>query len=269
MATASSRSVTLCQICFEEVQHRFEWPAMKTGNGDYIRTENCGHPTCQGCMALHIKARVEELRVADIRCPALGCSSAIFEQDVKRLATAGVLSDEVQARFAELRARDYTTRAKELSSELCKTSSVEEYAVVRQLWESTRLCPRCSVAIQKSKGCNSFYCICGHRFNYDAAPRAVGDGQQHFGRTITLAEHLGISIDEAQMYGERKVYFKAGRLSAAVGVSMELACQLVKRAQSGDEEARQLIRKARSWQRGAQAGQLGRTDLSSVEQSTS
>eukprot|EP00444_Apocalathium_aciculiferum_P023687 CAMPEP_0183434862 /NCGR_PEP_ID=MMETSP0370-20130417/65161_1 /TAXON_ID=268820 /ORGANISM="Peridinium aciculiferum, Strain PAER-2" /LENGTH=243 /DNA_ID=CAMNT_0025621693 /DNA_START=47 /DNA_END=778 /DNA_ORIENTATION=- len=234
-----------CQVCFEAMTKRLALPELKTGNGDILRSADCNHPICTACLAGHIAARVEQQLVC-IRCPAVDCTNRLFEQDLKRLVTSSELSQEVCDQFAEICSRDYGARAKEFAD--CMTRTLEDADIqnVRRLWETTRLCPRCSVAIEKSHGCNSFYCFCGHHFNYDAAPRAVGNGIRRFGHVLTLAKDLRMPVREAEKFGEWKVFFKAGRIAGALGISLEEACELHKKAESGDEDARAEIRRARA-----------------------
>merc|ERR1712187_548958 len=113
----------------------------KTGNGDVLRASDCGHMICRECMASYIVARVEEQRVFGIRCPSVGCKNELYEQDLRRLVQGGELAREVFDRFIEFRSRDYTTRVKDFTDEAAETSI--DYALLRQLWHTTRLCPRC------------------------------------------------------------------------------------------------------------------------------
>lgn len=118
---------------------------------------------CQTCIASYVTARVEENRVFGIFCPFEGCKNELYEQDIQRLVQASALKSEVSIQLAKLRKQDYTSRL----SEACESlGSMGEQSQLR----SMRLCPRCSVIIQKSSGCNSFGCICGHKFRYDEAP---------------------------------------------------------------------------------------------------
>lgn len=236
-----------CLVCFEEVKVRLALPELKTGNGDIFRSTDCHHPVCQTCVASFVVARVEEQRVFGICCPAEGCRTELHEQDVKHLVENGALDPAVRDKFIAYRSRDYTERARGFAQTMMKSGlQPEDYDVLRSLWQSTRLCPRCSLTIQKSGGCNSFYCICGHHFNYESAPRAVGEGIKNFGRVISLAEWLRIPVDEAQRFsGDWKLYFKAHRTAAALGLDLEEARELHVKACEGDEIARTKIRIAR------------------------
>jgi len=194
---------------------------------------------------MYVAARVEEQRVFNVRCPHEGCGAELFEADLKRLADCGLLDPAVPARFTDLRARDFTARAKEFTETSPHNLNVD-YATLQRLWETTRLCPRCSLAIERSQGCNSFYCICGHHFNYAAAPRAVGNGIKNYHRVISLAQSQSMPLHEAEKYGQDiNMYHKSSKIAAQLDLSVDSAHELLKKAMAGDDEARARIRKAR------------------------
>jgi hypothetical protein len=232
-------------ICFERVQERLELPKVTTGNGDVLRESDCGHAICRACMAKYVTVQVEEQRVYNLHCPAVGCRTGLFENDLRSLARQGTLEDKVVDRFVEFRARDFTARAKGFT----ESATLQDRELLRVLWESTRLCPRCKVAIEKSLGCNSFYCVCGHHFHYDKAPRAVGNGIRKFQHIMDTAETLHMSLkealDEVEKVGGGRIYHKACRLRKASGMSLEHAVDVCKRAQQGDAEARAVIQRSR------------------------
>jgi len=232
-----------CQICFEEMTERLQLPQTKTNNGDVLRAADCGHEICCSCMAKHVAVKVEEQRVFCMRCPMVGCKNDLFEKDLRNLVTKGALETTIVDRFVELRARDFTARAQNLSDVV--PGRQEDYDRVRRLWETTRLCPKCNVAIEKSQGCNSFWCICGHHFDYAKAPRAVGQGMKNFSYIITMAELLCMGLDEAERVGEWKLYFKARRLQEGLAVPLDEAVNICKRASKGDADARAAIRRLR------------------------
>lgn len=70
--------------------------------------------------------------------------------------------------------------------------------LLQTLFRTTRCCPRCCVIIEKKEGCDSFGCICGHRFNFAEAPRFFGQGIRSF-------DHIGC----AYQYGEPSESFVA------------------------------------------------------------
>lgn len=247
-----------CQICFEETDKRFALPGLKTGNGDVLRKQDCQHPICQECLAHFVTARVEEQLVFHVRCPFEGCTNEIFEQDVKRLtaATPASLLESVANRFAELRARDFTAHASSLRETWSSLIKEDNYELIQKLWQSTRLCPRCSLVIERSEGCNSFYCVCGHHFDYASAPRVVGNGIRNFGDVVDLAKRLKVPLEQAQNYGLRGEDWRkaraaasadlVGRTAAETRLSPVDAWELLQQAKTGDVQAREKIRRARN-----------------------
>eukprot|EP00928_Gymnodinium_smaydae_P099745 TRINITY_DN9601_c0_g1_i1.p1 TRINITY_DN9601_c0_g1~~TRINITY_DN9601_c0_g1_i1.p1 ORF type:complete len:313 (+),score=45.93 TRINITY_DN9601_c0_g1_i1:177-1115(+) len=232
----------LCEVCFEMQTERLAMPRHQTGNFDVVRAGDCNHPVCRSCMVHYLKVRVAEQTVFKIRCPHANCSNEILEDDVRRLAKEGHISDDVREKFVELRRRDYSERAKELT-ETCASGDLD---LVVELYKSTRLCPRCSLIIQKASGCNSFYCTCGHHFNYESAPRLIGNGVKNFSYVIRLAKKYGLTICEAMKYGgDSRKYDKVSRLASMARLSMEDAFDLDTRSRNGDIEAQKRIRQLR------------------------
>ena len=229
----------VCEVCFEPKPLRSKqcWPRIVTGNGQVLRAGDCGHDVCAECMTGYLTSRVAEGSVFGIRCPHPGCTNEICEADAKRMAPAAVAQ-----RFAELRARDFSARAQEIAE-----GATADYGYLKILWETARLCPRCSVVIQRSKGCDHFYCVCGHSFNWQQAPRPVGGGMKKYSRVISLAESLGISLSEAERIGggKSKLFWKGQQLATTMGCSPDEATEIHKRAFKGDQLSRDLIRAAR------------------------
>jgi hypothetical protein len=185
-----------CLVCFEERTIRLPLPTLATLNGDVLRAADCNHPICRDCIAKFVAARVEEQRPFGIRCPFEMCKNELYEQDIEVLVNSGALAPKVGERLAELRKQDYTSRLSSLT-ELTQTHSAEDYKLMRRLWSSTRRCPRCNVIMERSEGCDSFGCICGHRFNFLKAPRGCGDGVEDFDSVMQLAADFDMSLNDA------------------------------------------------------------------------
>jgi len=253
-----------CQVCFEEKDQRLPLNKLATGNGDILRSADCQHPICQACLATFVATRVQEQFVFNVRCPFEGCVNELFEQDVTRLVGAGAIEPSVSERFAELRARDYTARAQSLSEELtdCKMAVVQkeqDLDLLQTIWQTTRLCPRCSLIIERSHGCNSFYCICGHHFDYATAPRVFGNHIRRYSGVIDVARTLRLSLQDAERYGgdarslgkawtrERALaaHCHVSRIAREARLGMDDAWQLYQQAASGDKDAQRQIRAAR------------------------
>ncbi|CAK0890316.1 unnamed protein product [Prorocentrum cordatum] len=272
-----------CEVCFESKENRLPLGKLATGNGDVIRGSDCGHNVCIECTSAFVKARVEEQLVFGIRCPHDGCRNELYEKDIEQLARDGLLEDAVRERFCELRSRDYAARASSFSEDVHGDNP--DYSTIRRLYESTRLCPRCKLVIEKSHGCNSFFCICGFHFNYQSAPRIVGNGISRYDKVLDFAEKHGLALREVEkavgsgdracrvldfaerhglalsvvrgLSGHLGLYEKAQHLACQVGVAFEdpgadehlrevEALDLQIRAFHGDSAAREEVRAMRA-----------------------
>jgi len=57
--------------------------------------------------------------------------------------------------------------------------------------------------MEKASGCDSFGCICGHKFNFANAPRGCGDGIHDFNSVINLCKSQEVSVAKAmQIVGD-------------------------------------------------------------------
>jgi hypothetical protein len=229
-------------------------------------------------MAAWVTVRVEEHHVFGICCPAEGCRTEVFEQDVRRMVDSGVLLGAVCDRMSELRSRDYTARAHEYADSFHKRLTdlrqAEDGAcdfqqtlrvTLQELdyWMKApwRLCPRCHVMLQKSHGCNSFSCICGHRFDYGMAPSPCGLSLEEITlirRAIRWSEK-GASFKEAELqisawsgnasaleqFRRRRADRKVSRIAALLNVTCADAQEIITRAKAGDSEAMARIHEAR------------------------
>jgi len=233
----------ICEVCFERRSDRLPLNELKTGgNGNVLRQNDCGHGICRECMAAYVTARVDEQRVFDVRCPHPGCKNELFQQDLTKLA----LPVGVCEQFAKLRTQDYSQRAKELKETLLRDAAA--LGKTREISNMARLCPRCSVVLQKSEGCNSFFCICGHHFQYDKAPRIF---PVHTLRALRIADKFDKTLDEAELLVGQG-FLKFMRVASQLGVPWEEARDLQRRAQGGDKAAMEQIRAARAQKRAAQ-----------------
>jgi len=232
-----------CQICFEERSSRLELPLLSTGNGDMLRPGDCNHPVCCECTSKYVRVRVEEQRVFNLRCPLDGCRNEIYEKDLQRLVDEGALSADVYHRFGELRARDFSARVMSFDDMVPQTE--DDVQLLLRLREM-RLCPRCKLVMQRSEGCNSFFCICGEHFNYATAERPVCSGVKKSKWVIDLARGQQLTLATAAKFsGDIHLFKKSRRTAAQLGLSCEQAMVLHLRAQEGNIGARTLIRKGR------------------------
>lgn len=230
-----------CQVCFETCKNRLALPKLATINGDVIRGDDCGHPVCQECMASFVTARVESLQVFGIFCPIEGCKNELHEQDVAKLVEGGALKPEVADQLAKLRKQDYTSRLADISDDLSLIKGIK----------SMRLCPRCHVIIERKSGCNSFGCVCGHRFRFDSAPslKDIESSLSAFRKDIAVHHNM------SQADASRKIltacctkgikrYDRVLKLAKSRQVSLEMA-ELHEQALLGQQAALEQLEAAR------------------------
>lgn len=117
---------------------------------------------------------------------------------------------------------------------------------------STRLCPRCNVIIERSQGCDSFGCICGHTFHYSSAPRVTGFGLQNFDKVVDRAVQLQLPLNAVVQHARVcsqiclliKKYDQIKSLVTSTGLSFASA-ELALRARNGDQAAIKQLRQDR------------------------
>lgn len=237
-------SIFCCSVCFEQRSSRLALGKVTTGNGEILRAADCEHPICRECLASHVRVRVEEQRVFGLRCPAIGCSCELYEKDLRSLVDFGNLPAEVCERFVELRARDFTARVR--SFETMAVRGDEDVEFLETL-RTMRRCPRCQLLLQRSQGCDSFYCICGTNFNYSQAEPGIGGKSKSWSRTIVLAREEHLSVAQVAEFASRPHRLHRAEVTAAqLGISRAEALDLHSRAKQGDEEARLRIRQSRA-----------------------
>lgn len=139
-----------CGICLD----RIPWgeccaPIQASNGGESWSKTGCRCMFCQGCYSTYVEGKIKEHRVHHIPCPSPECPAVLFEGDVQRATSSALFG-----RYKELRSADHTARlqAHEWSDGECP-------------------CPRCSVILFKSHGCDSMACVCGHKFNWASAYR--------------------------------------------------------------------------------------------------
>lgn len=154
-----------------------------------------------------------------------------------------MLSNDICTRYIALRARDFAARAVTFDEMVPHNDEDVEFL---HGMRDMRLCPRCRLVMQRSQGCNSFYCICGEHFNYALAERPVANGVKHFRFVIALAKSQKITVSEAAKYsGNIRLFLKARKTAEQLGLTCDKALMLHLRAQDGNIGARALIRKGR------------------------
>eukprot|EP00403_Amphidinium_massartii_P017150 CAMPEP_0178417516 /NCGR_PEP_ID=MMETSP0689_2-20121128/24613_1 /TAXON_ID=160604 /ORGANISM="Amphidinium massartii, Strain CS-259" /LENGTH=290 /DNA_ID=CAMNT_0020038881 /DNA_START=67 /DNA_END=936 /DNA_ORIENTATION=- len=258
--TTPAAETFVCEVCRDEKKmvDRQQLGALDVGNGNRVRQEDCGHHICRTCLGKYVESRVNESRVWNLRCPHDGCVAEVREQDIKKLVDQGHVAAEILTRFVDLRNCNQQAHASELASHLgdfhTSRESEEDFDALLKLYHSVRLCPRCSMVLEKSQGCNSFYCACGFHFDFKSAPRVVGHGmkEKDFQRTVYMARTKGMSLTEAEKYkGDTRDWGRALRMADMAELSLSEAREICQRARGGDESAREAIRSARRQRREA------------------
>jgi hypothetical protein len=172
---------------------------------------------------------------------------------------AGALTTGDSERFAQLRSRDFSARAASLSGALIDDLPEKDFESVKRIWQTMRFCPRCHLAIERSHGCNSFYCTCGHHFDFASAPRVVGNGIRDFSKVIEVAQTLGVPLTKAVSLGNENhalgkawssgralaLHRNVSKIAAETGTDFDDALKLQQQARNGDEAARAKIRAAK------------------------
>lgn len=231
-----------CEVCYEHKlfkKDRLPLSQKKTLNGDVLRKSDCNHGVCSQCMAAYVTARVEENRVFDIRCPHEGCRNELYESDVVDLHQRGLLAESVMNQFANLRAQDYKQRVTSLRDDFFEGRL--DAGTMSAMSKNVRLCPRCNIILQKSEGCNSFGCSCGHRFQYDKAPQLFGPSVL---KPLKIAAKFGVTFQEAErLVGQGCCIGE--RVAMQLGIPLEEAAELQRRAKAGDGAAIDIIRAGR------------------------
>ena len=238
-----------CQVCFTPAEQRFTLPALGTGNGEVLRrADNCttkDHVFCVACVEQFVKSRVADLRVADLRCPFPECATRLYDTDVARVLSKDA---ETLARYRELIKADFSGK---LEATLQSVEDIESLHMLAQC--GIKLCPSCGCLLQRSTGCNSFYCVCGNHFDFQSAKGVISKEMQN---VIKVARLTGLPLDEARAFrGSLRALRRANSVLDAFGrdnMTLAAARELADRAFRGDAEARAQIRQAREQRRTVQ-----------------
>lgn len=142
----------LCDVCYYPI-HTPTKCCQQTG-GEHYKKVDCTHEFCKGCLEQWIKQGLDGRQI-QIRCPDGGCKFVFSGDDVKRIA-GSMAYDQ----FVNLGNESYKERIKEV---------VADPLMQKYLDTHTRVCPNCSVIIERSEGCNSMRCPCGHSFQWTTA----------------------------------------------------------------------------------------------------
>lgn len=144
-----------CGVCLGPIINTM--PCCQQTGGEHYKKVSCKHEYCKVCLVPWIECQLAE-SCAQIGCPHEECAFNFNGEDVRRIA-----GDVAYTQFLNITTRDYQARLADASSGLDKKTT-------EWLNKNTRVCPSCSVVIERSAGCNSMKCFtCGNRFNWSDA----------------------------------------------------------------------------------------------------
>jgi hypothetical protein len=159
MHEANSASLN-CPVCMEpmvtqgadgSIDASSMWfaPQRKT---EHWSSKPCGHGCCRSCMSQWAETGINEYK-GSIKCPVIGCTYRLWEQDLKMLVDKKLLK-----RYHERANADYL---KHLKKTMKNDTELQSW-----LKSNARPCPECHVIVSRSEGCNVMRCVCGTKFCY-------------------------------------------------------------------------------------------------------
>lgn len=143
-----------CGICLGPLLE--SEPCCKQTGGEHYKKVTCTHEYCKGCLHSWITSQLNE-STFKVGCPHEKCAFHFDGDDILRIS-----GDEAKKKFVEIGQRSFAARVAEFTD---KDETMQKW-----IDSHTRLCPQCSVLIERSAGCNAMKCFtCGERFNWDQA----------------------------------------------------------------------------------------------------
>lgn len=176
-------------------------PVCVQSGGEHYKKIQCDCTYCGECLQQWITATIESGSTS-IRCPTEGCKFVLYGDDVQRLGTA-----EAHSLFNTLKNRDGTERL----AEIARDPSMKDW-----LAANTRVCPSCSVIVERSAGCNAMRCSCGAGFSWNTALNpVVYENERAEGETDAVGEVLG----RRRGWFSRLLHWGSGSHTSAVTVA--------------------------------------------------
>jgi hypothetical protein len=159
-STTRSSDLFTCSICMDALVDINEVGVMDSSRmwfapfrqSEHWSSQPCGHAFCRTCVKTWAQTNINDHKTR-IKCPAVGCSYHLWDQDLQAL-----VDPEVFERYQEHKNADCL---KHLKSEL-----KSDVALRMWLKGHARPCPDCHVIVSRYEGCNSMQCVCGCSFCY-------------------------------------------------------------------------------------------------------
>lgn len=145
-----------CFICLDTIRNGV-YSKVESG-GEHFKKGKCFHVFCEDCMRGYIHSKIQD-RCTSIRCPDGSCSFVLYKDDIGRIADPPHV-----ALYAKLSKDEFVSRLREL-----QVLKKDDQIIASYIRSHCRFCPSCKVLIERSEGCSSMLCTCGHRFDWNSA----------------------------------------------------------------------------------------------------
>jgi len=154
-----------CPVCYDVMDPRDEdnvWRPLPKRNENWKKTP-CEHSCCRTCAAQWCESQLGELNHS-VKCPAVGCSYRLWNDDVK-----GLVCKETYESLLQRQKGDYRGHLME---------SLKDSTLKKWLKKHSRPCPKCSVIVSRIEGCDDMRCVCGCSFCYRCGKQGCGRGKK-------------------------------------------------------------------------------------------
>ena len=143
-----------------------------TGDSKTIAGPRHPNTVCPPCLKSHAEAAIKGGRLF-VRCPAEGCGRSLQTLELKTSLSAGSYATLV-------------ARLKESEATMAEAGECEAHPLGLEL----RMCPKCSVRIEKNEGCAAMQCYrCGEGFTWSSA-ELVGAEPRTAARSLKRVERV-------------------------------------------------------------------------------
>lgn len=144
----AEQSAPFCQICCQELT--LTRVGNESGVEQWSKPTLCTHQACYDCMSQYVASQVTQGKLT-VPCPLPDCEFVMYADDI-----AAHAAPEIYTMYEENSTRSFAER----QAALLTDAEMTEYMADNE----TVFCPKCSVLIERSEGCDSMVCTCGHNF---------------------------------------------------------------------------------------------------------